>query len=75
MKELLCSISTNPFWKRSTLSYAKSLGSGTQAHFGTLGREVQKPATFRHGLLNFIAAELPHWRDRQGVRKNRLRLS
>jgi len=36
----------------------------TQAHFGTLGREVQKPATFRHELLNFIAAELPRWRDR-----------
>jgi hypothetical protein len=28
MKDRPCSISTNPFWKRSTLSYAKSSGCG-----------------------------------------------
>jgi hypothetical protein len=34
------------------------------ARFGSLGREVQKPATFRYELLGFIASELPNWRDR-----------
>ena len=33
-------------------------------HFGSFDRNVQKPATFRYELLNFIADELPHWRDR-----------
>lgn len=36
----------------------------TYAQFGTLGGEVQKPATFRHELLSFISNEIPHWRDR-----------
>ena len=34
------------------------------AQFGTLSIDVQKPATFRHELLDFIADELPRWRDR-----------
>jgi hypothetical protein len=34
------------------------------ARFGSLGKEVQKPATFRYELLGFIASELPNWRDR-----------
>lgn len=28
------------------------------------GSDVQRPAAFLHELLNFIADELPHWRDR-----------
>ena len=35
----------------------------TPAQVGTLGRDVQKPATFGHELLDFIAGELPYWRD------------
>ncbi len=31
---------------------------------GSLSKDVQKPATFRQELLEFIAAELPRWRDR-----------
>ena len=34
------------------------------AQFGTLSSDVQKPATFRHELIDFIAGELPRWRDR-----------
>ena len=37
----------------------------TAAPFGALSKDVQKPATFRHELLEFIAGELPGWRDRQ----------
>ncbi len=33
-------------------------------HLGTLGRDVQKPATFILELLDFIRDELPRWRDR-----------
>jgi hypothetical protein len=36
----------------------------TRATFGALDKEIQKPATFRHELLSFIADELPAWRDR-----------
>lgn len=36
----------------------------TSAQFGTLSGEVQKPATFRLELLDFIFNELPRWRDR-----------
>lgn len=36
----------------------------TSAQFGNLSSDVQKPATFRHELIDFIAAELPRWRDR-----------
>lgn len=36
----------------------------TPAQFGSLGRDVHKPATFGHELLDFIAGELPGWRDR-----------
>jgi hypothetical protein len=36
----------------------------TSAQSGTLSSDVQKPATFRHELLDFITAELPRWRDR-----------
>jgi hypothetical protein len=39
-------------------------GSETSAHLGNLSRDVQKPATFGRELLNFLANELPHWRDR-----------
>ena len=31
---------------------------------GALNQDVQKPATFRHELIDFIADELPRWRDR-----------
>ena len=31
---------------------------------GALSGDVHKPATFRHELLDFIASELPCWRDR-----------
>ena len=34
------------------------------AQFGTLARDVHRPTTFRHELLDFIAGELPRWRDR-----------
>jgi hypothetical protein len=34
------------------------------ARFGALSSDVHKPATFRYELLDFIAEELPHWRDR-----------
>jgi hypothetical protein len=36
----------------------------SSAQLGTLSSDVQKPATFRHELINFIAEELPRWRDR-----------
>ncbi len=36
----------------------------TVTQSGTLGRDVHEPATFLHKLLEFIAAELPRWRDR-----------
>jgi hypothetical protein len=36
----------------------------TSAQLGTLGSDVQKPATFRHELIDFIVEELPRWRDR-----------
>lgn len=36
----------------------------TSVQFGALGSDVQKPATFRHELIDFIAGELPRWRDR-----------
>jgi hypothetical protein len=36
----------------------------TPAQFGSLGRDVHKPDTFGHELLDFIAGELPRWRDR-----------
>jgi hypothetical protein len=38
--------------------------SDIAAQFGSLSRDVQKPATFRHELLDFIAHELIIWRDR-----------
>jgi hypothetical protein len=39
-------------------------GPDTFAQFGTLGTDVQRPATFRYELLGFIFNELPRWRDR-----------
>ena len=36
----------------------------TSAKSGALSSDVQKPATFRHELVDFIAEELPRWRDR-----------
>jgi hypothetical protein len=36
----------------------------TSAQSGALSSDVQKPATFRHELIDFIAGELPRWRDR-----------
>lgn len=36
----------------------------TSAQFGSLGRDVQKPATFGHELLDFISGQLCAWRDR-----------
>lgn len=31
---------------------------------GSLSKEVHRPATFLHELLNFVTDELPRWRDR-----------
>src|SRR2546427_37316 len=39
------------------------------ARSGKLSSDLQRSAAFLHELLNFIADELPHWRDRLG-RKN-----
>jgi hypothetical protein len=39
-------------------------GPDTLAQFGTLSTDVQRPATFRYELLDFISNELPRWRDR-----------
>ncbi len=39
-------------------------GPDTSVQFGTFSADVQRPATFRRGLLDFIADELPRWRDR-----------
>jgi hypothetical protein len=36
----------------------------TSARSGTFSSDLQKPATFRHELLEFIVGELPRWRDR-----------
>jgi hypothetical protein len=36
----------------------------SSAQFGSLHQEVQKPATFRQELVDFISRELPNWRDR-----------
>jgi hypothetical protein len=36
----------------------------TSAQVGTLNRDVQEPATCGYELLEFIAKELPRWRDR-----------
>jgi len=38
--------------------------SDASTHAGTLSHDVQLPATSRHELLDFIAEELPRWRDR-----------
>src|ERR1039458_8680801 len=38
--------------------------SETSAQSGRFGRDVHLPATSRYELLNFIADELPQWRDR-----------
>jgi len=38
--------------------------SDTSVESGTLSADVQRPATFPYELLNFIANELPRWRDR-----------
>jgi hypothetical protein len=37
----------------------------TSVQVGALSSDVQKPATFRHELIDFIADELPRWRDRR----------
>lgn len=34
------------------------------AQFGSLSSDVHKPSTFRHELIDFVAGELPRWRDR-----------
>jgi hypothetical protein len=34
------------------------------AHFGTLSKDIHKPHTFRYELLDFLATQLPAWRDR-----------
>lgn len=36
----------------------------TSAQLGSLGKDVQMPATFGHELLDFIGGQLPAWRDR-----------
>jgi len=41
---------------------------GTSPQVGTLGTEVQRPATFRYELINFVADELPKWRSRRDRR-------
>lgn len=37
---------------------------GAQNHFGSLAKDVHKPEAFRLELIDFIAGELPRWRDR-----------
>lgn len=39
-------------------------GSDNIGHLGSLSKDLHKPATFRYELLDFIASELPGWRDR-----------
>lgn len=36
----------------------------TPAQVGALSSDIQEPATFRRELLDFVAVELPRWRDR-----------
>jgi hypothetical protein len=38
--------------------------SDTSTHIGAFARDVHLPATSRYELLEFIATELPRWRDR-----------
>jgi hypothetical protein len=38
--------------------------SDISAQFGSLGKDVHVPETFRHELIDFIMGELPSWRDR-----------
>jgi hypothetical protein len=38
--------------------------SDMSAQVGSLSRDVQKPATFRNELLDFVFRQLPVWRDR-----------
>src|SRR5690348_10841291 len=40
---------------------ANSPEASTQA--GALNRELHVKATFLHELIDFVAAQLPHWRD------------
>jgi hypothetical protein len=37
----------------------------TPGQTGALGRDLHLPATFRNELVNFIADQLPRWRDRK----------
>jgi hypothetical protein len=39
-------------------------GPNNPPQLGALNGDAQKPATFRHELIEFIADELPRWRDR-----------
>jgi hypothetical protein len=39
-------------------------GPDTLSQIGSLRADVQKPGTFLHELLDFIAGQLPLWRDR-----------
>ncbi len=39
-------------------------GPHAQNYFGSLAKDVHKPAAFRLELIDFIATELPRWRDR-----------
>lgn len=41
----------------------------THAQVGTLGRDVHLKMASLYELLDFIADELPHWRDRSGLKK------
>lgn len=50
--------------RKDSDSFMLADGPNAPANFGTLGKDVQVPGTFRHELLDFIAAELPRWRDR-----------
>ena len=45
--------------------------AGATARIGALARDVQLPSTSLDELLNFIACQLPHWRDRPERRQDR----
>ena len=49
--------------KDSKLIFMLANSPDASAQSGHLNKDVHLPATSRHELLGFIAAELPHWRD------------
>jgi len=54
----------------SEVIYMLANNPDTSAQFGSLGNDVHVPATFRYELLDFIAGELPRWRDHPDRQSN-----